>query len=126
MGEPKKWSMKVHKVHEGALSRYGWRADAPADMRHEALKRSIKDEGYATTIERLGYIRNVPDRETNAQLIRAAEEDQAWCEQWEHDERGDEDRARPRSDEHEVRAHERRTGEHVRRHRQANPGKGRQ
>jgi hypothetical protein len=121
MGEPVKWSKKVHKVHEGALAKYGWSRDAPAEVRHEALRRCIRDEGYATTIERLSYIRNVPDAENNAELKRVAAEDQAWAEQWEHDERGNEDRARPRSDGHDVVAHDRVTGEHVRRHWQKNP-----
>lgn len=52
-----------------------------------------------------------------------AEIEAHWEAERDREERGDDDRPRRPSDEHEVRAHERVTGSQVRRHRQRNPRK---
>lgn len=77
--EDHKWSKKV-RVHKGALSRYGWHEHEGAEERHSALHRSVSAEGYAETIRRLTFIRNVANRSDNRRLHEVAEADEHWLE----------------------------------------------
>jgi hypothetical protein len=118
----RKWSKNVHP-HEGALRRYGWSEDASAEERHRALVRSVKEDGYARTIERLDFVVSVNGRQ-NPGLAAGAEHDRHWLkthvdEMYEDGEF--EDKRRSRGREHEVRAYEKDDGERVRRHLAKNP-----
>jgi hypothetical protein len=72
----KKWSRHVH-VRSGALK--GWCEKCPAAQRHVALRKSVRSDGYATTVRRLNFLRNVADRRDNRGLAHAAERDLAWA-----------------------------------------------
>lgn len=112
-----RWSRDVHP-REGALLRYGWRADESAELRHRALERSVHRDGYAKTIERLDFVANVAGRD-NHRLKQSATEDRAWLE----DQHEPEDSPRRRST-HEVREHRAERdgrGYRVRRHEARNP-----
>lgn len=113
-----KWSSSVRLKKEGL---HGWHEHDTPEKRHAAVERTIREDGYATAIRRLGFLRNVADRESNGELSRVAEEDERWARDWEHEERGDEDRVRPPSDLHEVRRYERKDGARIRRHLARNP-----
>jgi len=65
MGE--KWARKVHL--QGHLS--GWHEDEGERTRHEALNRTVRRDGYATTIRRLDFIANVANRSNNTKLLVA-------------------------------------------------------
>lgn len=74
MGE--KWARKVHL--QGHLS--GWHEDEGERTRHEALNRTVRRDGYATTIRRLDFIANVANRSNNTKLHRVARSDIKWLE----------------------------------------------
>ena len=100
------WSRGV-ELHEGALERLGWHMDAPAETRHRAIDRSVREVGYARTMDRLDFMRNVANRGDNRRLHEVAEEDAHWLERWEAGDRGDEDRRRELGDRHRVRGFDR-------------------
>ncbi len=72
----KKWSKGV-KVHEGELTSKGYHIHESEEKRHAALKRSIKEDGYATTVRRINYLHNVTD---DPATKRATESDLKWLE----------------------------------------------
>ena len=74
-----KWSKKV-RIHKGALSRHGWSEHEDVESRHSALNRSVRADGYKTTIDRLTFLRNIADREDNRRLHEVAEADERWLE----------------------------------------------
>jgi hypothetical protein len=77
----KKWSKTVEL--RGSL--HGWHERESESERHEALRRSVRDDGYATTVRRLDFIANVANRKDNERLHRVAREDLRWAERM-HDE----------------------------------------
>lgn len=115
-----KWSKDV-ELHEGALERQGWKEHESAESRHRALERSVREVGYARTIERLDFMANVANREDNRGLHRAAREDLDWLRRWEAEDREGDDRRREQETEHRVRPYEREDGERVRGHLAKNP-----
>jgi hypothetical protein len=74
-----KWSRKV-KLHKGALAKHGYDEEEGERERHEALRRSVRQDGYKTTIDRLSFIRNVANRRNNERSHRIAEQDEKWLE----------------------------------------------
>jgi hypothetical protein len=67
----KKWSKGID-VKEGALQ--GWQKTQPQKKRLQILHRVIRDDGYATTIRRLNYLRNISndpgtDRAAKADMV---------------------------------------------------------
>ena len=66
------------RVHRGRL--HGWREHGSESERHEALRRSVRADGYATTVRRLNFLHNVANRDDNSGLRRAASEDERWME----------------------------------------------
>lgn len=71
------WSRHVH-VEPGGL--HGWCARCDEASRHEALRRSVHADGYATTVRRLNFIVNVGNRRTDEHARRIAHEDERWLE----------------------------------------------
>lgn len=71
----RKWSRGVRL--RGSL--HGWHADLSERSRHEALERSVHADGYATTVRRLNFIRNVAGRD-DERAKRVAGEDLRWLE----------------------------------------------
>ena len=71
-----KWSRGVHL--RGNL--HGWHEDQPARTRHEHLRTTVRADGYATTVRRVNFLRNIANRENNAKLHRVATEDVHWLE----------------------------------------------
>ena len=76
MGE-EKWSQHVGHLEEGGL--HGWCAKCSAEARHEAIERTVRADGYATTIRRLNFLANVADRQDNEHLHEVAREDVEWA-----------------------------------------------
>lgn len=76
MSEKRKWSKSVHL--KGDL--HGWHERQSAEVRHEHLRTSVRDDGYATTVRRVNFLRNIADREDNRELHRVAGEDVRWLE----------------------------------------------
>jgi hypothetical protein len=74
-----KWSRGV-RVHKGALTSHGWHEKDDAGERHAALNRSVRADGYKTTIDRLSFLRNVANRQDNERLHAVAEADEHWLE----------------------------------------------
>jgi len=54
----KKWSKGID-VEEGALQ--GWQKTQPQKKRLRILRGVVREDGYATTIRRLNYLRNISD-----------------------------------------------------------------
>jgi len=52
----KKWSKSID-VNEGALQ--GWQKAEPQKKRLRILRRVVREDGYATTIRRLNFLRNI-------------------------------------------------------------------
>lgn len=73
----RKFSRHVH-VRRGGL--HGWCEHCPEHARHEALRRTVRADGYATAVRRVGYLRNIANREDNRGLHRVAGEDERWLE----------------------------------------------
>jgi hypothetical protein len=115
-----KWSKDV-ELHEGALERLGWKEHESAESRHRALERSVREFGYARTVERLDFMANVASREDNRGLHHAAREDLDWLRRWEAEDREGDDRRREQGTEHRVRPYEKDDGERVRGHLARNP-----
>lgn len=64
----KRWFKPMGKL-------YGWTKDGSVSARREALGKSVRHDGYATTVRRLNALRNVStDRKTD----RVAKEDMNW------------------------------------------------
>jgi hypothetical protein len=70
-----KWARHVH-TRRGALA--GWCERCPVTERRSALRRAARTDGYAVVVRRLGFLRNVASRRTNAKLARTAAEDLRW------------------------------------------------
>ncbi len=124
--EERRWSGNVGGLKEDGL--HGWREHESPEQRHAAIERTIRQDGYATAIRRLGFLRNVADRENNEELHRLAEEDQRWAGGWEDRERHDEDRRRDQGTHHRVRGFDREVEgrqERVRPHLAKNPRRSR-
>lgn len=79
-----KWSRGV-RLHKGALERHGWVEHEGEESRHSALRRSVREDGYATTIRRLNFLHNIANREDNRHLRAVAGEDERWLRRM-HDE----------------------------------------
>ena len=77
MAREEKWSRHVH-VERGGL--HGWCEHCPEEKRHEALERSVREDGYATTVRRLNFLRNIANRSDNRRLHEIAGEDLRWLE----------------------------------------------
>jgi len=118
-----KWSRNVHP-HEGALRRFGWSEGASEEVRRRAVRESVYQDGYATTVSRLDYLANV-NKHHDKRLAEVARSDLEWVEKWEAERPGSgletEDRPRRRGRTHEVEAYDKADGEHVKRHRADNP-----
>lgn len=115
-----KWSKNVHP-HEGGLRKYGWSEDASDAQRHRALERSVKMDGYAITVDRLDFMRNVADRRDNQRLGSTARSDYEWLRRWERVVEDDDDRERARGTHHEVETFLKSDGTKVRGHLARNP-----
>lgn len=63
-------------IRHGKL--YGWQADSSAEDRHKALAKSVRKDGYATTIRRLNLIHNLGNPETDQHARQVAVEDEDW------------------------------------------------
>lgn len=72
-----KWSRNVH-VERGGL--HGWCSHCGEEERHDALRRSVREDGYATTIRRLNFIVNVGNRRDDEHARHVAREDMHWLE----------------------------------------------
>jgi hypothetical protein len=73
----KKWARHVH-MKEGALK--GWCAKCPAERRRKALRSVVRKDGYAVTVRRLNFLRNVANRRNNQTLRTTASRDILWIE----------------------------------------------
>jgi hypothetical protein len=81
-GTTRRWSKGV-EIERGGL--HGWHEDESDRKRHEALERSVREDGYATAIRRLNFLANVANRQDNEHLHVVAERDLRWLEK-EHEE----------------------------------------
>ncbi len=108
-----KWSKEVG-LHEGALEKHGWKEHESAEERHRALERSVRADGYRTTVDRLDFMANVASRHDNHELHATARADLEWLHHWE-EEKGDSDRRHEEGTEHRVRGHEREVDGHTER-----------
>ena len=121
--EGRRWSRGV-ELHEGALGRLGWKERKSAEARHRALERSVREDGYRTTVDRLVFMENVANRENNRGLRETARADLDWLRHWERVDEDDEDRRRERGTQHRVRGFDREVEGHrerVRSHLARNP-----
>ena len=121
--ERRKWSRGV-ELHEGALVRLGWKEHEGAEARHRALERSVRRDGYRTTVDRLVFMENVANHENNRDLHETAAADLDWLRRWERADEDDEDRRREQGTQHRVRAFDREVEGHrerVRPHLARNP-----
>lgn len=73
----RRFSRHVH-ARQGKL--HGWCESCGEESRHEALRRSVRADGYATTVRRLNFLHNVANRHDNEGLRRVAREDERWME----------------------------------------------
>ena len=64
------------RSHLGNL--HGWHSDLGEESRHEALERSVRADGYATTARRLNLLINVGNRRNDERTRRIAREDAHW------------------------------------------------
>lgn len=121
-----KWSKHAGHLEEGGL--HGWCASCLPEERHRAIERTVRADGYATTVHRLNFLANIASRQDNGRLHRVALEDEEWARQWESGTRDDEDRRRDLGSRHRVRGFERDVQgqrERVRPHLARNPRKRR-
>ena len=118
--EGRKWSRSV-ELHEGALERLGWREHKSAEARHRALERSVRKDGWRTTVDRLLFLENVAGREHNPGLHRTAENDLEWLRHWEVNDRDDEDVRRDQGTKHRVETYRKDDGILVHAHLAKNP-----
>ena len=121
--EGRAWSRGV-ELHEGALERLGWKEHESIDLRHRALERSVRKDGYRTTVDRLVFMENVANRENNRGLRETAHADLDWLRRWERVDENDEDRPREQGTQHRVRGFDREVDGHrerVRPHLARNP-----
>ena len=102
----RKWSKGV-ELHEGALAGHGWKEHESAEQRHRALERSVRADGYRTTVDRLLFMENVANREDNRGLHEAAHADLEWLQRWERVDEDDDDRRREQGTHHRVRGFDR-------------------
>ena len=119
----RRWSKGI-ELHEGALAGYGWKEHESAEERHRALERSVREDGYRTTVDRLVFMDNVANREDNRGLRETAPADIDWLRRWERVDEDDEDRRREQGTHHRVRGFDRDVEGHrerVRPHLQRNP-----
>ncbi len=119
-----KWS-KGAKLHEGALERHGWKEHEPTEERHQALERSVRADGYKTTVDRLAFLENVASRQDNHGLHETARSDLEWLRHWERVDEGEEDRKRAQGTEHRVETYRKDDGTLVHGHLARNPRRGR-
>ena len=117
-----KWSKGVHPK-DGVLRAYGWNENESPERRHAALERSVRADGYATTVDRLDFMRNVANRDNNRRLEATAKGDYEWLSRWERVD--EDDRGRSRGDKHRVETYRKDDGTLVRAHLSYNPGQGR-
>jgi hypothetical protein len=118
----KKWSKGV-ELHEGDLERHGWKEHEGVEERHRALERSVRADGYATTVDRLAFMRNVASRRDNRGLEEAARADEEWLRHWERVD--EDDRERSQGTEHRVETYRKDDGTLVHGHLAKNPRKRR-
>ena len=118
----KKWAKDV-ELHRGALERLGWKEHEGAEVRHRALERSVREDGWRTTVDRLLFMQNVAGREHNPGLHRTAGDDLDWLRRWEVEDRGEEDARRDRGTEHRVETYRKDDGTLVHAHLAKNPGR---
>jgi hypothetical protein len=115
-----RWS-KEAELHQGALARHGWKEHESAEERHRALERSVRADGYKTTVERLVFMENVANRKDNRGLHETAHADLEWIQRWERVTEGDEDRRRAWGRQHRVEAYRKDDGTNVHSHLADNP-----
>ena len=121
--EGRKWSKAV-ELHEGALERLGWKEHESAEARHRAIERSVRKDGYRTTVDRLVFMEIVAYRASNRGLRETAHADLDWLQRWERVDEDDEDRRRQQATQHRVRGFDREVEGHrerVRSHLARNP-----
>ena len=119
----RKWAKDV-ELHRGALERLGWKEQESAEVRHRALERSVREDGYRETVDRLVFMENVANRKNNRELRETAHADLDWIKRWERVDEDDEDRRREQGTHHRVRGFDREVeGRHeqVRPHLARNP-----
>ena len=114
------WSRGV-ELHEGALGKHGWKEHESAEERHRALERSVREDGYKATADRLLFMENVANREDNRGLHETAHKDLEWLRRWERVEQSDEDRKREQGTEHRVETYRKGDGTLVHGHLAKNP-----
>lgn len=114
------WSRGV-ELHEGALQRLGWHMDASAETRHRAIERSVREVGYARTMDRLDFMRNVVNSGDNRRLHEVAGEDAHWLREWEARDGDEGDRHREQGTEHRVETYRKADGTVVYGHLARNP-----
>lgn len=73
----RKWSKHIHIRKHGL---HGWCARCSETERHEAIRRSVRADGYATTVRRLNLIHNLGSPEHDEHARRVAREDERWAE----------------------------------------------
>lgn len=113
-----KWSKGV-ELNRGALDRHGWKEHEGAEARHWALEKSVREDGYATTVDRLSFMRNVANRENNRGLEETARSDEEWLRRWERVD--DDDRHRAGGAKHRVETYRKEDGTLVPGHLARNP-----
>lgn len=69
-----KWSQNIHFEQNGL---HGWCSHCGAVSRHEALVRSVKSDGYATTVRRLNALHNLNENQ-NPATSTVAKADENW------------------------------------------------
>lgn len=116
----RQWAKKA-ELHRGALERLGWKEHESTETRHRALERSVRENGWRTTVDRLLFLENVAGREHNPGLHRTAEDDLEWLRRWEVNVRGEEDVRRDRGTEHRVETYREEDGTLVHGHVAKNP-----
>lgn len=116
----RKWAKDV-ELHRGALERLGWKEHESAEVRHRALERSVREDGWRTTVDRLLFMENVAGREHNPGLHQTAGDDLDWLRRWEVEDRGEEDVRRDRGTEHRVETYRKDDGTVVHGHLAKNP-----
>ena len=118
--ERRRWSRGV-ELHRGALERLGWKEHESAEVRHRALERSVREDGWRATVDRLLFMQNVAGREHNPGLHRTAGDDLDWLRRWEVEDRGEEDVRRHYGTEHRVESYRKDDGTLIHAHLARNP-----
>jgi hypothetical protein len=81
-GSGKKRRGKKLKISlkKGALTKFGYHIDLPANQRHEALARSVRKNGYATTLKRVVLLRTY--NKSRSYLRKKVDSDIKWLQRY--------------------------------------------